>query len=361
MKKDRKYENKLDFSDKMSYNTCIKVIDVVNQTTNNNATTLMEGNTMASKKKGQTLATLDENGNILKVDLPVKSKKKTKAKFTEYEKMSKARSPLYGAKITELYGQRNMSLFDEYVDWDDKLWYYGIDPNLPEPPEVAPYIGITTTSETRSAVHNYIDAVTLAGGIPVLINDVKHLDLVDGVLIPGGCDIDPKYYGEPITFAVGINKTRDKLEMAVAKKALEYDVPILGICRGHQVLTVADGGSLYQDIYKDRARTSTSSIKHKVGSHYAYFNKSSILIETIKGKRITVNSYHHQALKKLPKGWIVSIRSADGLVEGIEKPGHRWAVGVQYHPEMLAMRGVSNGSAHAWQLFSEFINAAAHP
>lgn len=223
-----------------------------------------------------------------------------------------------------------------------------------------PMIGITAVSNS-AAVTSYVYAIRVAGGLPVIITNTEGLDIVDGVLIPGGCDINPDLYGQRNTYSVGINRRRDELELAVARDALEFDIPILGVCRGHQMIAVAAGGTLYQDIGRQFKGKYAGSMDHRVGcnNHRVKIAEGTILdnLSKDKGPRLQLNSLHHQSVRRVPNAFKVSARATDGIVEGIQGKDLKFAVGVQYHPEMLLQRKGRFGKLHSYNLFTEFVQA----
>ena len=160
----------------------------------------------------------------------------------------------------------------------------------------------------------------------------------DRLILLGGSDLNPGWYGQPSTYSQPANKQRDATEWALVRRALAFDKPTLGICRGHQMLAVAAGGILWQDIERDGVTR-----EHK-SSH----RLSDVLLPLsahIPGG--AVNSYHHQAVRVVPYGWLVAAHSPDGVVESIYRPG---MLGVQWHPEMLVT------SNPAWEkLFKWFL------
>jgi putative glutamine amidotransferase len=159
----------------------------------------------------------------------------------------------------------------------------------------------------------------------------------DGVLLLGGVDISPFWYGEASTHSRPPQKDRDVVEWTLARRALADGKPIMGICRGHQMLAVAAGGSLYQDIYRQKVT------KQHPGYHP--ITAKDPLCRYLPEQR--VNSRHHQAVKVVPYGWKVLANSPDGIIEAIWRPG---ALGVQWHPEDLFYQN------HRWHgLFGWFI------
>ena len=210
----------------------------------------------------------------------------------------------------------------------------------------APLIGIPTrtrTTATGTAADEmrraYAAAVVLAGGIPVLLPHVGDplivLPSLDGVLLAGGCDIGPHCYGEePHPHLGEVDPTRDEVELELAHACIDRRIPVLGLCRGHQVLAVASGGALWQDL----PTQAPSSIVHDQEVSDAHTVRIAIgsRLHAITGMDcLEVNSRHHQAAKTLGNGWRATAWAADGIVEGIEALDHPFAIGVQWHPEDL--------------------------
>jgi putative glutamine amidotransferase len=211
-----------------------------------------------------------------------------------------------------------------------------------------PIIGISSTwgeGSSASAPLTYVESVIRAGGVPVVL-PISHdpeilsrmLDGIDGLIMTGGEDIDPlKWFGEePIPGQGQIVPERDSFDIALIRMAVERDLPLLGICRGHQLLNVAFGGTLYQDI---PSQVKGSLVKHRqqapryYGTHTINIEKGSLLHKQIGLEKVAVNSYHHQAVKDIAPGFKVTARSADGIIEAIEKIGSKRVFGVQFHPE----------------------------
>ncbi len=225
-----------------------------------------------------------------------------------------------------------------------------------------PIIGITSSMKdsTIRMKRTYFDAVTDAGGIPVFLpftggaDDAARLTpLFDGILFAGGDDVDPKFYGEEIAFDnVVVNPQRDEFELAVARIANELKLPILGICRGEQVLNVAFGGSLHQHI-EDHRQTEPSAQNLRV----AKLTEGTLLHKLAGSREILTNSHHHQAVKAVAPGFVASALAEDGIVEAIEPVGQaesdRFFLAVQWHPE-----GFYKTDATARAIFKAFIDAA---
>ncbi len=226
--------------------------------------------------------------------------------------------------------------------------------------ENRPVIGITSSmSDTFVRMRrNYFDAIVDAGGIPVFMphnggpeDAAKFLEFCDGVLFAGGDDVDPKHYGEEIAFdSVETTPLRDDFELALADLLKKTDKPILGICRGAQLLNVAFGGSLYQHIDGHR-----QDERGAVNLRTAKVEAGSFLHSIVGEDEIKTNSFHHQAVKAVAPGFIASARADDGTVEAIEpaEKTDRFFLAVQWHPEYLFKH-----DAPAKKIFGAFVEAA---
>jgi putative glutamine amidotransferase len=214
-----------------------------------------------------------------------------------------------------------------------------------------------------SKLHDYEESVRRAGGEPRVLD--LHSDRpedvvgsVDGVLLTGGGDVDPALYSEPPHAAFDpAEPGRDAFELELARLALAADVPIFGICRGIQVLNVARGGTLVQDIPDQMPGTTVHTIKEPpmAIAHDIWIAGDSLLDklmrETIEGDTCPVNSRHHQAVRTVGEGLVVSATAPDGIVEAIEDPTRRFCLGVQWHPENFYRTGEFR------DLFQGFIDA----
>ena len=208
---------------------------------------------------------------------------------------------------------------------------------------------------------DYLDAVVGAGGIPVVIapDATPAADLVmsrlDGLMLVGGVDVDPTNYGEtPVNDTVVPGPERDALELALLDSALARGMPVLAICRGHQVLNVARGGSLWQDLPTQRP----DGLHHRqprephAPGHEIRVSPGSLLNRIVGLQHLETNSFHHQAVRELGRGLQPTAWSADGLVEALEDPSHPFVLGVQWHPEEML------GNASHRALFEAFVAAA---
>jgi len=234
-----------------------------------------------------------------------------------------------------------------------------------------PTIGITLSYDHRRAeLHalrqDYVRAVEKAGGLPVALAPVSEalveplLDALDGLILSGGSDVDPALFGaQPHPRLGRVVRERDDFELALTRKALARDLPILAICRGQQVLNVAMGGTLIQDIaseWKGSAAHDYDSRRQRwLLAHEVRILPGTRLREILGKDAVAVNSFHHQAVKDLGAGLVVSgLASEDRIIEGVEKPSARFVLGVQWHPESFW-----NQSDSFQTLFEAVVRASA--
>jgi gamma-glutamyl-gamma-aminobutyrate hydrolase PuuD len=200
---------------------------------------------------------------------------------------------------------------------------------------------------------DYCAAVEAAGGLPIMLplsQDTAVLEsmfsMLDGLLLPGGLDVDPVHYGEePTRLLEDVDPLRDITELYLARRALAEDLPTFGVCRGEQLLNVAAGGSLFQDIHSQLGRETLKHFQETAEerpTHMIDVEPGTILSEIIGAPSVRVNSYHHQAVKGLAPGFRVSAVAKDGVVEAIESTMHSYVVGVQWHPELAHRTGDFN-------------------
>lgn len=175
----------------------------------------------------------------------------------------------------------------------------------------------------------------------------------DGLLLPGGADINPKMYGEEKSEKCGTpNEIRDNAEPVIFREFLKTNKPILAICRGIQLINVCNDGTLFQDI-KDVQKCKHMDFFSRAGSiHTVSIDKNSMLYGILESDKINVNSMHHQAINKVGEGFIVSAQSEDGFTEAIELQNHPFCIGVQWHPEHMSKK-----SAEQRKIFSFFVSA----
>lgn len=234
-------------------------------------------------------------------------------------------------------------------------------------------VGITCSTTAAAPGENarqflntaYVLAIQRAGGVPFMIPNIaddelieSYLGSIDGLMLSGGVDVDPQYFGEPAHPDLGeVDAARDCTEMALLKRALERDMPIFGICRGIQMLNVALGGTLYQHLPGQLPspiyhRQSDIQIPRNEFSHRIKIEGDSRLRSIVGADEMQTNSFHHQALKCVAPGLVVTAHAADGIIEAVEAPDRRYLVAVQFHPEETAPK-----DERSHRLFKSFVDA----
>ena len=229
-----------------------------------------------------------------------------------------------------------------------------------------PLIGVTPLYDPETdkwwMQKTYMAHVEANGGIPLMIQPTTNIatleetiKMLDGILLTGGPDVDPAYYGEKKLPECGyICRERDEIDCFIARRAMELDIPIFGICRGHQVINAALGGALYQDIPSQVA----SKINHRPGdpqpngAHDITFKKNCVMGKYLGETKFHVNSYHHQAVKTPAPGIEIAAVCDDGVVEAIYHKEKRFVWGVQWHPEKCPI-----DTPLSIKLFTAFIEA----
>jgi putative glutamine amidotransferase len=223
-----------------------------------------------------------------------------------------------------------------------------------------PRIGITNCSK----IEDYKEAVRVAGGEPVVLDwttvtPEQALSSVDAVVLTGGPDVDPAEYGQvPHASVEHAENGRDRFELDLSRRVIDTNVPLLAICRGMQVLNVAAGGTLIQDVPSQIA----SSIDHSLTkpkdriAHEVSITSGSRTWELL-GRKTSraVNSRHHQAVDRIADGFVVTATAPDSVVEAMERPGATFCVAVQWHPENFCATGEYQS------LFEGLIRAAEEP
>ncbi|MEJ6950707.1 gamma-glutamyl-gamma-aminobutyrate hydrolase family protein [Natronospora cellulosivora (SeqCode)] len=208
----------------------------------------------------------------------------------------------------------------------------------------------------------YTKAILKAGGVPVILavtlnNEIikEYISMIDGLILSGGGDIDPLIYSEePIKEMGSISPKRDYFEIELVKQADNAGLSILGICKGCQLINIAMGGSVYQDIYQQNI----TEIKHIqeapswYPTHHINIIEGTYLHKIIKKRRSHVNSIHHQSIKKLASNFKIAARADDGVIEAIEKNADKFVMGLQWHPETML------DSSDSILIFKEFISCA---
>lgn len=232
---------------------------------------------------------------------------------------------------------------------------------------------ITVTSENKDTTpsqltmnRTYANAIEKAGGVLLAVartKDDEALDtiiaLADGLLLMGGHDIDPSFYGEENRDCKNIDPERDQLEFALLRRATAKGIPVLGICRGFQVINVGFGGALYQDVQKELHGSLSHDCHFLDGvlasrahlCHDMRLVPDSQLARIIGNQSFSVNSLHHQGIKKVAEGFRVVGQSSDGLTEAIESMSHPFVIGVEWHPEEFGDEG-------SQKIFRAFIEEA---
>jgi len=226
-----------------------------------------------------------------------------------------------------------------------------------------PLIGITTSGQMLTGNFSlskfYVEAVRIAGGVPILIpagepNLAAVFTQLDGLVFSGGGDIDPKvYHGESHPSIYNIDPERDRSEISLAQMALATEIPILGICRGLEILVVATGGSLiphlpdkFGEIIAHRADQTLST------EHTVKINPDTRLAQILGMLEVSVVSWHHQAAGSIPSGWRIAAKAPDGVIEALEHEDRPWAIALQWHPEM------SIQDTAQYRIFHAFVTAA---
>lgn len=226
-----------------------------------------------------------------------------------------------------------------------------------------PWIGITCNYDERSGwgastdliidgqdgvylAGDYIYALERAGAVPILIPQCSEfdtmkplLDRLDGILVSGGHDVGPERYGAfPKEYCGVVSHRRDAQDLAVTEYMLNRDKPLLGICRGAQILNVAMGGTVYQDLEKEGGfenHFGGEKYPRNAGWHKVSLAQDSALYRIFEAEEIMVNSFHHQAVRDVGQGVKIAAVSSDGVSEAIEVKNRKFAIGVQWHPEMM--------------------------
>ncbi len=235
-----------------------------------------------------------------------------------------------------------------------------------------PIIGITSAYEEEKELKHYhrttvcidyAESIVKAGGIPLIIPVLSdreviksQLELVDGLLMSGGADINPRYYNQDFLEGMKlVSPERDRHEWIILEEFLPTNKPILGVCRGMQMINIFNGGTLHQDI----KNMTENTLKHiqdylpELEVHKVNIKKNSVL-NNLFGEELVTNSFHHQALDKIGEGLKVVATTKDGIVEAIESKEDRFLLGVQWHPEMMTARG----SKSMLKIFEKFVESS---
>ena len=204
---------------------------------------------------------------------------------------------------------------------------------------------------------HYVSKVIGAGGVPVILPATGHPAVIeaykkscDGLVLAGGGDIDPVHWGEEPHPELGtVDPERDRFELELAKWAAECDIPVLGICRGAQVINVAFGGSLIQHLTGGICHFQKAPPNHPF--HDILLVRGTKLFSILGLETVRVNSYHHQAVRDTGSGLVVSATARDGIIEAVESVSNRFIIGVQWHPELMV-----DGASEA--LFKALVDAS---
>jgi putative glutamine amidotransferase len=211
---------------------------------------------------------------------------------------------------------------------------------------------------------DYIHCVQKAGGVPIILpltedlNTLKRqIESIDALIISGGQDVHPQFYQEDVQEGMGpINLERDRYEIEVIRFALNLEMPILGICRGMQILNVACGGTLYQDLkryFPGPTLNHSQELPKTEASHLIRISPNTLLYDILNTPTVPANSFHHQAIKELAEGFLPNAISEDRVIEGMEKKEGSFALGVQWHPEAMV-----DSHPHMLNIFKKLIHKA---
>lgn len=244
---------------------------------------------------------------------------------------------------------------------------------MPSAPRSLPIIGITANHlfidsgsykghQRVAVVQDYIKAIIKAGAVPLVLPTAapaniihQHLAIIDGLILSGGNDIQAHLFGEePHRLTDECCPERDHYEITLAQLAAKQRKPILGICRGLQLLNVAFGGTLYQDLslFSPNVHQHTQKAPTYAASHSVDIIKGTMLHQVFGCDTVQTNSFHHQGIKALADGFVVNAKSKDGVIEGIEKMDESYMLGVQWHPEFMVEHHPS-----MLDLFHHFVKA----
>ena len=228
---------------------------------------------------------------------------------------------------------------------------------------MAPLIGITTYRNLKDGGYylpdGYVESLRKAGGVPVLLTpgeaDIDRiLQAVDGLVFAGGGDIDPAVYGGPTYPSVDrVDRVRDTFELELAKRVFDSTIPVLGICRGFQLLAVASGAVLITHIPDEIGE----AVKHIAANgeaikHFVRIEPQSHLAIITGSTNIEVQSKHHQVVHEISSDWRIMAKSEDGIIEALEHNIHPWMISVLWHPEM------SPEDPNHQNIFRAFVEAA---
>lgn len=240
---------------------------------------------------------------------------------------------------------KTVPLFDISAIYDDMHNQFPMYKNKP-------IIGLTGNFHDNECTlaEGYYLSVLKAGGIPLILPPLDDTDslmnmlqTIDGLLLTGGSDINPLFLNEePVKELHSINPRRDKQELLLTRLAADRQIPILGICRGMQVMNFALDGTLYQDIYSQRKEACikhSQDLERAYPSHTVHIEKNSLLFDLMGTETLPVNSFHHQAVKDVAPGFRATAIAPDGIIEAMESTECKAILGVQWHPECFILNG----------------------
>src|SRR5690625_34206 len=229
-----------------------------------------------------------------------------------------------------------------------------------------PIIGIIPSIDEENSLYfvhkDNVNAIKEAGGLPILLpynfsHINKLMNVIDGLYLTGGYDIDPTFFGEEPHPNLGvINRIRDKFEIEFVQKFLTKRKPILAVCKGSQIVNIALGGDMYQDMYSQIRTPLLQHQQQAIKQHASHFVKvveGSLLHKLVGKSKIKVNSRHHQANRNIGNNLKVSGKSSDGIIESIEGKENSFLLGLQWHPENMACCG----DDLSMKIYKGFINA----
>ena len=236
-----------------------------------------------------------------------------------------------------------------------------------EHPTKKPLIAVTPMYDAKEEKYvlkgAYMQMLEGLGAVPMIMPLTtdetvleRFLDLCDGLVLSGGADIDPARYGQiDEGLCGGISPLRDEVEITLCRMAVVRDMPVLGICRGHQILNVALGGTMYQDLKVQQGTTFEHMVPNPVGGmvHEVAIVPDTPLAALQGAQTMMVNSRHHQAVRDVAPGLVVQATSPDGVIESVYLPGKRFVWGVQWHPESIWTISEENR-----KIAEEFLRAA---
>ncbi|NLV58310.1 MAG: gamma-glutamyl-gamma-aminobutyrate hydrolase family protein [Clostridiales bacterium] len=236
-----------------------------------------------------------------------------------------------------------------------------------------PIIGVSGSvdpDESKQMIlRDYMKAILAAGGIPLLLSlDMQQeqleicLSRLDGVMLAGGGDVDPALYGCRPQRGLGqVDPLRDRFELRLTRACHSLRIPVLGICRGLQVMNVALGGTLYQDLPSHYLQEREHPLlQHRqtepgnIASHPVWVEENSLLHDIVKQRELKVNTFHHQALWEVSPSLHVCAKAPDGVIEAAQDRAHPFFLGVQWHPERMYRE-----DSPSLALFTAFVQAAA--